>query len=110
MVPNKLPPSEICSGNTLEEAFELQETTKDLLARKNNLRFDELIAIAKRVGFNLSQDRTSHVIGRHPTHTLGPLYYDKVNFQEKQGKAKPYQVEQFVEFVREAQPKRKDNE
>lgn len=110
MVPHRLAPSEILSDKTLEEEFDLQETTKEFLLRKNNLRFDELIAIAKKVGFELNQNRTSHVVAKHPTHTLGSPYYDMLNFQEKRGKAKPYQVEQFVDFLRDAQPKRKNNE
>ena len=94
---------------TLEEEYSLQELCRDFLARKNNLRFDEFKAAAVNAGFQFRHDGTSHVVGSHPTHTLGPIHYNQLNFQEKNGKAKPYQVKQFVDFLRDAQPRGEKN-
>ncbi len=63
------------------------------LSGSKNLRFGEVIALAKAFGFRLSRTKGSHHIFVHP-HTR-----ELVNLQEVDGKAKPYQVRQLLEIV-----------
>ncbi|MBQ7608351.1 MAG: hypothetical protein IJU76_10345 [Desulfovibrionaceae bacterium] len=97
------------ASQSLEKKFNLQRLSEEFLERRNNLPFEELLRCAERVGFVFRHKGTSHYVGQHPTHTLGPLYYDQVNFQNKKGKAVPYQVKQFVDFLRDATPKENKN-
>jgi hypothetical protein len=59
-----------------------------------NVRFDELCAFAERVDFVLAGGGGSHRVYRHP----GPPQPEMVNLQcLPDGKAKAYQVIQFLE-------------
>jgi predicted RNA binding protein YcfA (HicA-like mRNA interferase family) len=61
----------------------------------NNVWFDDLVACAEWAGFVQASGAGSHRIYRHP----GPPTR-MVNFQRKgDGKAKPYQVKQFLEAL-----------
>ena len=66
-----------------------------------NLRFDELCRLAECYGWLFErQDGTSHKVYRHPA--LGNTPAALMNFQKKDGKAKPYQVRQLlgaIEFL-----------
>jgi HicA toxin of bacterial toxin-antitoxin, len=64
-----------------------------ILAGSNNVAFDDMVALAKAFGFQLSRVSGSHHIFEHPT-IVEPL-----NLQNKKGKAKPYQVRQFLQLV-----------
>lgn len=70
---------------------------KKLLARAlsgtRNLRFRDLIALVEEFGFHLARANGSHHVFVHPR--LPEL----VNLQEVGGKAKPYQVRQFLKIV-----------
>ena len=91
---------------TLEEQYSFHQKCQELLSAKNNTQFTELVANAEMVGFLGRYADSSHWVGRHPTHELGPPAYNKVNFQKMGGnKAKPYQVEQLVKFIQNAAPK-----
>lgn len=96
----------ISEKNSLEEKYQLHETCQKFLQKKGNLAFADLMKAVELVGFDVRQRGSSHQIAKHPTYQLGPPYYDTLNFQEFNGKAKRYQVEQFVDFVRNAQPKK----
>jgi predicted RNA binding protein YcfA (HicA-like mRNA interferase family) len=63
------------------------------LAKNKNLRFDELAALAEAFGFTLARTSGSHHIY---THKHVP---EILNLQSVNGKAKPYQVRQFLELV-----------
>jgi len=60
------------------------------LSSPTNLRFGEACALARAFGFHLSRVSVSHHIFVHPS------VRELVNFQEVQGKAKPYQVKQLL--------------
>jgi len=63
------------------------------LAKQKNLRFDELISLAESFGFEQVRVSGSHHIYHHPSvpHLL--------NLQPLRGKAKPYQLRQFLRIV-----------
>ena len=60
-----------------------------------NLRFAEICTLAAAFGYSLDRIRGSHHIFVHPQADR-PL-----NFQEAGGRAKPYQVKQFLRDVEE---------
>jgi predicted RNA binding protein YcfA (HicA-like mRNA interferase family) len=63
------------------------------LARNKNLRFEELTALVEAFGFTLARTSGSHhVYARANVPEL-------LNLQSVNGKAKPYQVRQFLELV-----------
>ena len=71
---------------------------RDLLIRRlsvspHNLRFEEFVHIIEAFGFRLLRVRGSHHMFRHPA--LPTL----VNIQSRRGRAKAYQVRDFVKLV-----------
>lgn len=64
-----------------------------LLAGSKNVRFSELVALVEAFGFHLSRINGSHHIFVHPQ------VPELVNLQEVDGKAKPYQIRQFLQLV-----------
>ena len=103
MVPRNETPDGNFDNRTLEEIYELAQVCREFLSRKNgNTAFEELTALAERVGFRKRSHEGSHVVYKHPTHTMGPVFYDTLNFQKVKGKAKPYQMKQLVDFIRQA--------
>lgn len=63
------------------------------LASPRNFRFSEMIALVEGFGFRLSRTGGSHHIYVHPE------VAELVNLQEVRGKAKPYQIDQFLRLV-----------
>jgi predicted RNA binding protein YcfA (HicA-like mRNA interferase family) len=63
------------------------------LSGSKNISFNEMVALIEAFGFRLSRVRGSHFIFVHP------LLPELVNLQEKNGKAKPYQVREFLQLV-----------
>lgn len=63
------------------------------LRRNTNLRFDELVALANAFGFVEVRSRGSHHIFKHPS------VDEFLNIQDVDGKAKPYQVRQFLDLI-----------
>lgn len=64
-------------------------------ASSSNLRFEEACKLAECHGFTLSRQKGSHRIYKSPT-------WPKIlNFQEVNGKAKDYQVEELLEVIDE---------
>jgi hypothetical protein len=57
-----------------------------------NLRFGELCAMAELAGFRFNRSSGSHRLYEHPDGSM-------MNFQDRDGKAKPYQVRQLLEFI-----------
>ena len=63
------------------------------LSSPNNLRFADMVKLAESFGFRLSRSRGSHHIFVHRE------VRELLNLQEVRGKAKPYQVGQFLKLV-----------
>jgi hypothetical protein len=63
------------------------------LSAPQNFRFSDMLRLAQAFGFRLSRKRGSHHIFVHPGVT------EFLNLQEVQGKAKPYQIRQFLSLV-----------
>lgn len=64
-----------------------------VLAGSTNISFHDMIALVEAFGFRLSRIKGSHHIFVHPQ------IPELVNLQEKNGKAKPYQVREFLQLV-----------
>jgi len=63
------------------------------LSSPKNVRFSEMVTLVEAFGFRLSRIKGSHHIFVHPQ--VGEL----VNLQNVGGKAKPYQIRQFLRLV-----------
>jgi predicted RNA binding protein YcfA (HicA-like mRNA interferase family) len=66
-----------------------------VLASSKNVSFHDMIILVEAFGFRLSRINGSHHIFVHPQ------IPELVNLQEKNGKAKPYQVREFLQLVEE---------
>ena len=66
---------------------------KRLLAGSRNVRFVQFITLVESFGFHLSRISGSHHIFVHPQ------VPELLNLQEDDGKAKPYQIRQFLQLV-----------
>ena len=64
-----------------------------LLSGSRNVRFDELVKLAESFGFEHNRISGSHHIFTHPQ------IPELLNLQDIKGKAKPYQVRQFLILV-----------
>jgi predicted RNA binding protein YcfA (HicA-like mRNA interferase family) len=64
-----------------------------ILAGSKNIRFSDIIQLVEGFGFRLSRTEGSHHIFVHPN------IPELVNLQEVKGKAKPYQMRQFLKLV-----------
>jgi len=64
-----------------------------ILAGSKNVQFSEMVALVEAFGFELTRTKGSHFIFTHPE------IPELINLQEKNGKAKPYQVREFLELV-----------
>jgi hypothetical protein len=58
-----------------------------------NLRFADLCGLAELGGFVFDRSAGSHRIYKHGSGVM-------MNFQDVNGKAKPYQVKQLVDFIK----------
>jgi predicted RNA binding protein YcfA (HicA-like mRNA interferase family) len=63
------------------------------LSGSKNIRFSEMVALVEAFGFHLSRVNGSHHIFAHPK------VRELVNLQDVNGKAKPYQIRQFLQLV-----------
>ena len=70
-----------------------QKLLQKALSGSKNVRFDEMVTLAEAFGFHLSRVRGSHHIFAHSG------IPELVNLQDVGGKAKPYQVRQFLRLV-----------
>ncbi len=64
-----------------------------ILGGSKNVRFSDVAALAEAFGFRLSRVSGSHHIFIHPE------VREMINPQEVKGKAKPYQIQQFLHLV-----------
>ena len=63
------------------------------LSAPNNFRFSDMVKLAEAFGFRLSRSSGSHHIFVHSR------VRELLNLQEVRGKAKPYQIGQFLKLV-----------
>jgi len=63
------------------------------LTGPKNFRFDDMVTLAAAFGFRLSRTSGSHHVFVHPA------VPELLNLQEVKGKAKPYQISQFLRLV-----------
>jgi predicted RNA binding protein YcfA (HicA-like mRNA interferase family) len=66
---------------------------KKLVSGSKNVRFAEAVACVEAFGFRLQRVNGSHHIFVHPE------VAELVNLQNVSGKAKPYQIKQFLNTV-----------
>ncbi len=69
------------------------KTLAAISAGSRNLRFGDVLALARAFGFELVRVSGSHHILSHP------IVRELVNLQDVSGQAKPYQVRQLMELV-----------
>ena len=93
------------NNTTLEEIFGLNDICEDFLQRKNNLSYNMLINLVKKVGFQKIGGKGSHEVWCHPSYRIDTPLSDIITLQTVRGKAKPYQVQQVVKFIRSARNK-----
>ena len=84
--------------------MDAQKLLQKAIFRPNNLRFGELTSLVKAFGFELDRVSGSHHIFVHPG------VRELVNLQEVKGKAKPYQVRQFLRQIERYNLRLKDQE
>ena len=63
------------------------------LSSPKNVRFSEMVTLVEAFGFRLSRVKGSHHIFVHPE------VRELINLQNVGGKAKPYQIRQFLRLV-----------
>lgn len=66
---------------------------KKALAGSKNIRFGDMVVLVEAFGFRLARVSGSHHIFEHAG------VPEIVNLQDRKGKAKPYQIRQFLELV-----------
>jgi predicted RNA binding protein YcfA (HicA-like mRNA interferase family) len=71
------------------------KTLEKILGGSKNIPFADMCRLVKAFGFRLSRITGSHHIFVHPG------IPEIVNLQEVDGKAKPYQIRQFLKLVEE---------
>lgn len=64
-----------------------------LLSGSRNIRFSEAVACVEAFGFRLARTHGSHHI------FIRPGISELINLQNVKGKAKPYQIRQFLQIV-----------
>jgi predicted RNA binding protein YcfA (HicA-like mRNA interferase family) len=75
-----------------------------LLSGSMDIRFDEFVLLLERFGFVLDRTRGSHHVFAHPD------VAELLSIQpRKDGKAKPYQLRQFLKLVEEYSLKPEDH-
>lgn len=70
-----------------------QKLLQKLLSGAKDVRFSEVVALAKAFGFQLDRINGSHHIFTHPK------IPELLNLQNVKGKAKPYQIRQLLQLV-----------
>lgn len=67
-----------------------------ILSSPKNIRFEEFITLLEAFGFEMARIRGSHHVFSHPDiETLLSIQ------SQKDGKAKPYQIRQFLKLIEE---------
>jgi predicted RNA binding protein YcfA (HicA-like mRNA interferase family) len=66
---------------------------KKVLASPKNIRFADMVTLVEGFGFQLARVSGSHHIFERPD------VPEIINLQNRKGKAKPYQIRQFLKLV-----------
>ena len=66
---------------------------RKVLGKTENTRFGEMVAVVEAYGFRLTQINGSHHIFKHPGMS------ELLNLQNYRGKAKAYQIRQFINLL-----------
>ena len=66
---------------------------QNLLSGSRNVRFSEAVTCIEAFGFGLDRIKGSHHI------FINPVIPELINLQNVNGKAKPYQIKQFLKIV-----------
>jgi hypothetical protein len=74
-------------------AMNKRKLLKKVLAGPTNIRFGDMVALVEAFGFRVARVSGSH----HIFERAGVS--ELVNLQNRKGKAKPYQVKQFLQVV-----------
>ena len=72
-----------------------RKVLEKIFGGSRNVRFDDVQRLIEAFGFTLARVRGSHHIFTHPD------VPELVNLQEVGGKAKPYQIRQFLKLIEE---------
>ena len=72
------------------------KSLRRILAKTENVRFGDFVTLVESFGFRLSRVTGSHHIYRHPERGW------MLNIQNYKGKAKPYQIRQFLRLIGES--------
>ncbi len=75
---------------------------KKLIAGSQNVKFSDVTNCAEALGFRLDRIKGSHHIYIHPD------VPELINLQNVKGKAKPYQIKQFLNIIERYNLKLKD--
>ena len=70
-----------------------QKLLQQILNNQTNVSFKDIVSLIEAFGFELSRINGSHHIFTHPNCPA------LVNIQNYKGKAKPYQVRQFLSLI-----------
>jgi predicted RNA binding protein YcfA (HicA-like mRNA interferase family) len=70
-----------------------QKILKQILSGSKNISFNDIVTVVEAFDFTLSRVNGSHHIFIHPK------IPELVNLQNEKGKAKPYQIRQFLTIV-----------
>jgi predicted RNA binding protein YcfA (HicA-like mRNA interferase family) len=70
-----------------------QKLLQQILKHQKNVSFQDLVSLIEAFGFTLSGVNGSHHIFTHPN------IPELMNIQNVKGKAKPYQVRQFLALI-----------
>ena len=80
-----------------------QKILTKALQGSRNIRFNDMVSLVEAFGFSLSRTSGSHHIFVHPD------IPELVNLQNVSGKAKPYQIKQFLDLIERYDIIMKDN-
>jgi len=79
-----------------------QKLFRKLIKGSQNINFNDLINIVEAFGFELPRTKGSHHIYVHKD------IDELINLQNVNGKAKPYQIKQFLELIEKHNIKMED--
>jgi predicted RNA binding protein YcfA (HicA-like mRNA interferase family) len=64
-----------------------------MIGNKNNVKYNDFVRLIESFGFRFHRSSGSHNVYKHPK--VGEI----LNIQNDNGKAKPYQIDQFLKYV-----------
>ncbi|MDH5716913.1 MAG: type II toxin-antitoxin system HicA family toxin [Spirochaetia bacterium] len=70
-----------------------EKLLRKIINSQSNIRFEDFIKLIKEYGFIQSRVKGSHHIFKHPE------VEELINIQNAEGKAKPYQIKQFISII-----------